>query len=488
MAGTGKSTISRTVASSLSHDGRLGASFFFKRGEANRTNINNFFTTIARQLAVRRPSVAPYIAGAIEADSSLLLRTAGREQFTKLIIEPLSRWQEAGGEPQAFSLVIVIDALDECENDEDIKYVIRLFSQAQPAPPLRLKILITSRPELPIRLGFSKIGNTYTEAVLHNVPTSNIEHDLEVFINHELGLIREDYNDTVSVERHLPSHWPTITDVQVLVKMAVPLFIFAATACRFIGDRRIGNPEEQLAHILLFEMKSLDSQVDATYLPILDKLTSGLFPSQKDQVYQKFRDIVGPIVLLGNPLSVYQLSNLLCISATMIQNLLDSLHSVLHVPPDSNDPIKLHHLSFRDFLTNHEKYNTHPFWINESMTHDKLAIYCFRTIMRYLKQDIFNVGDPSTHLDNFNIDQQMECIPTELQYACIYWVQHVVESNRPLEDDGSVHQFLKTYFLYWVEALAIMGKASEITAWIKMTKPCLNVRIYVKHLLTSPIV
>lgn len=35
MAGTGKSTISRTMAQTFADTGRLGASFFFKRGEAD---------------------------------------------------------------------------------------------------------------------------------------------------------------------------------------------------------------------------------------------------------------------------------------------------------------------------------------------------------------------------------------------------------------------------------------------------------------------
>lgn len=49
-AGTGKSTISRTVAQAFADKGRLGASFFFKRGEHDRENASLFFTTIAVDL------------------------------------------------------------------------------------------------------------------------------------------------------------------------------------------------------------------------------------------------------------------------------------------------------------------------------------------------------------------------------------------------------------------------------------------------------
>lgn len=68
MAGTGKSTISRTVASLLSNKDRLAASFFFKTGETDRGGLSKFFTTIAHELAVRRPSLAALIKDAIEAN------------------------------------------------------------------------------------------------------------------------------------------------------------------------------------------------------------------------------------------------------------------------------------------------------------------------------------------------------------------------------------------------------------------------------------
>ncbi|OAA81575.1 hypothetical protein LEL_01120 [Akanthomyces lecanii RCEF 1005] len=50
MAGTGKSTISRTIAESFAAQGRLGASFFFKRGETDRGTIAKFFPTLAADL------------------------------------------------------------------------------------------------------------------------------------------------------------------------------------------------------------------------------------------------------------------------------------------------------------------------------------------------------------------------------------------------------------------------------------------------------
>jgi hypothetical protein len=57
LAGTGKSTISRTVAKALQKQGLLGASFFFKRGDRDRGNAARFFPTIIQQLFTRIPEL-----------------------------------------------------------------------------------------------------------------------------------------------------------------------------------------------------------------------------------------------------------------------------------------------------------------------------------------------------------------------------------------------------------------------------------------------
>lgn len=48
--------------------------------------------------------------------------------------------------------------------------------------------------------------------------------------------------------------------------MVVPLFIFASTACRFIGDTISNDPEEQVVKIIKYKGLS------ATYLPVLNEM------------------------------------------------------------------------------------------------------------------------------------------------------------------------------------------------------------------------
>lgn len=74
MAGTGKSTIARTIAPLFASPGQLGASLFFKKGEGEGSNASRFFTTIAADLMVFEPEMLPGISIALDKDSAISQR------------------------------------------------------------------------------------------------------------------------------------------------------------------------------------------------------------------------------------------------------------------------------------------------------------------------------------------------------------------------------------------------------------------------------
>lgn len=89
MAGTGKSTIARTVAQSFAVKGQLGASFFFKKGEGDCGNASKLFTTLAADLMAYIPGLKSGIQKVIDAEPAIAEK-ALKDQFVKLILQPLS--------------------------------------------------------------------------------------------------------------------------------------------------------------------------------------------------------------------------------------------------------------------------------------------------------------------------------------------------------------------------------------------------------------
>ncbi|TVY12551.1 hypothetical protein LARI1_G009377, partial [Lachnellula arida] len=66
LAGTGKSTVSRTVARTYNDQQRLGASFFFSKDGGDVGHAGRFFTSLAVQLSINVPSLQSIISDAVK--------------------------------------------------------------------------------------------------------------------------------------------------------------------------------------------------------------------------------------------------------------------------------------------------------------------------------------------------------------------------------------------------------------------------------------
>jgi hypothetical protein len=471
VAGTGKSTIARTVAETLDRQNRLGASFFFKRGEGDRGTGRLFFPTIALQIADRIPGIDQFMAEALAADSLLSGRSL-QEQFEKLLLQPLLHVTSASAARS--EMIVVIDALDECEREDDVRMLIFHLARLHDITSYRLRIFVTSRPELPINLGFRKIdGSLYQNIKLEDVQATTIEQDIRTYFQYQLELIREE--DFASQgDDPLPASWPGNDAVEALVHLAVPLFIFAFTACRYISEE---DPRERLGTILDQSKSASLSGLEKTYLPILSRLIIDKDQSERKQIVEDFQEFVGAIISLADPLAAKPLSSLLRVSPRAIQQKLKHLHSVLHVPGDANAPIRIFHLSFRDFLVDKRNETVTPFWIDQRRRHGRLAQQCIERLQRdkTLKDDLLGIGKPGVRRRNVDIRHIEEHIPKDVAYACCYWVYHVLESKQGILDGGEVHEFLATHFLHWLEALSWLGKLSNAVAYISELRSAVRV-------------
>ncbi|KAH7153729.1 hypothetical protein DER46DRAFT_536377, partial [Fusarium sp. MPI-SDFR-AT-0072] len=457
MAGTGKSTISRTIAQARHERGDLGASFFFKRGETDRGNIAKFVPTLVRQLISNFPGMASLIKDAIDADPEIVRKTVGK-QFERLIEEPLSKLAETA--TQSTALVIVIDALDECERgeqDRNVQLLFKLFSRLSLLQLSFLRVFITCRPEPSARLGFKHIQGTYENLVLQNMSESVVSRDISTFLRHNLDETRTRFNDSMQEGVRLSTDWPGEAVIQSLTRMATPLFIIADTFCRFIND---GSPRDQLETVLKHAGESYDSKFHITYSTVLkQQLTNE--PTRDKKVIDEFRLVIGTIVTVANPLSVYALTKMLNLSIDTVAIRLNALHSVLNVPLELDIPVRLLHLSFREYLVSPESRPRNPFWVNEKLTHRNLAKHCLRLMQGALCENICGLSFPGMRRSELGGAQLEQRIPSELQYACMYWIHHQIEAAFEPNGSQEVYDFLTTHFLHWMEALSLLGRAWE---------------------------
>ncbi|KAJ6070586.1 hypothetical protein N7467_011905 [Penicillium canescens] len=459
-AGTGKSTISRTLSKSFKERKVLGASFFFKRGEGDRGNARKLFSTIVRQLVARIPQLGPAVQKAL-SDEPDIVSSSLKEQFEKLLLQPMLGIKSLGTSTP--TIVIVIDALDESEQDEEMRIVLKLLTQLRKIKPLRLRVFVTSRPEWPILQEFSKItSHEHEDLILHEVAEPVIQHDISLFLEHRLSEVQK--------ARSLPIGWPGDIRFQNLVHLSVPLFIFAATACRLLEDPH-WDPDASLAEVLAHQNDG--SKFHATYLPVLDRLLRGQEKRRERQLIQEFHEIVGIIVMLESPLSVASLSTFLHLPKEIICRRLSPLHSVLNIPSDLNRPIRSFHLSFRDFLLDPETRNKTPFGLDEKEMHYRLAEQCL-LMCQNLRKNICGLQSDGTH--RAEIDQQTidGYFPAELRYSCRYWAHHTAQCIELSDIKPKAFSFLQEHFLHWVEAMSLLGLISEVVDIINLLQSAIQ--------------
>jgi len=509
LAGTGKSTIARTIARTYFERKALGASFFFMRGGGDIGHAGKFVTSIALQLARSIPGLQQYICDAV-AERSNIASQSLRDQWQQLVLGPLSKLDGSGCQR---SYVLVVDALDECDDDNNIRIVLQLLAEARSLERVQLRVFLTSRPEIPIRYGLYQIPDAeHQDFVLHNMSPSIVDRDISIFLENNLRLIGQ--------ERMLGDDWPEAEIIKSLVRKAGGLFIWAATACRFIREGLVAeerlriilggvtstsatNDHTDGIHIISIQevIRSLiwnatglfiwtaiacgfvreglfieeclhalleggtvtpEHHLNSIYMTVLHSSIRPAYTKQETKrFYSMLRDVLGTIVILFSHLSVESLSKLLLISQQEVDQTLKDLHAILDIPKDKTHLLRLHHPSFRDFLLDKGRCRDPNFHIDGRQAHQKLATDCIQLMSKFLKQDICCMGRPGALVADVESSLVEKYLPSEVQYACLYWIQHLQNSGAQLYDNDQIHQFLQEHLLHWLEALGWMRKVSK---------------------------
>jgi hypothetical protein len=458
-AGTGKSTIAYTVAKHLDAHHKLGASFFCSRDNADCSNPKLIFPTIAYQLGRFCSLFQDQISAVLQTDPDLVY-SAIPHQLEKLIVKPL--YAIKGKMPFC---VVVMDALDECSDGGATSIIMTCLMQYITALS-PVKFLITSRPDSHFVHAFepARLSHMTQRYILHHVEQKVVETDLLLYLHSSLQTTKQVYN--------LPGSWPSMKDLKSLVHLSSGLFLFAATAVKFIQDRNYSDPPRQLARLLGL-VPSVDSPpnelLDQLYMQVLQNA----FPNISSEYASKLKRVLGSVVLLCNPLSPSNLEQLLNIPLTIT---LSELQSVVILPSDSSQVIHLIHPSFCDFLTDPNRCLNTKFLVTPALQHSFLAEACLNT-MKMLTQNICKVRQTCKlhhELDNLS-ELVQQNIPPYLQYACRHWSQHLSQgllSDRIL---SILEIFCKKYLLFWVEACSLLGDLHGALAALKSIHQLLSV-------------
>jgi len=449
LAGTGKSTIAQTFAEMAFADGKLGASFFCSRDFEDQSNLQAIFPTLAFQLAYQEPLFRKELLQVLKVypdvgQQSLCL------QMEKLIVGPLKA--------TCIPTLIIIDALDECKDEEPASAILSILSRYTNEIP-KVKFFITGRPEPRIRSGFRLESLLpITEVLkLHEVKPDSVNNDIKLFFQihlTELGKKRSDCD--------LMEGWPSSSEIKILCEKAAGFFIYASTVIKFVTSKS-HMPIKQLDRITSLQQCTSHegrSGLDMLYTQVLEQAVDDV-DADDEEFYSHFKTVVGAVLLVFNPLSVKALSTLLGVSG--VSTTLRSLHSLLLVPTSEGIPVQVFHKSFPDFLVDKRRCVDHRFFVDPQIHHTKLLLSCLKLMREQLKKNICRLDDYAIlSMVKDLSDCWKDYIGDALEYACCFWTKHLLQIPGNSPNVGEVQEAIDTFFttclLFWIEVLSLMGK------------------------------
>lgn len=383
-AGVGKSAVAQTIAEYCQEIGRLGASFFFSRLN-NHIDPKTVVPTLAYRLAADHPGYRNAVTQIIADDQSILEKTL-RAQFKKLIVDPFRALMIQNPLIVQDPLLIVLDGLDECNNEDAQCEFINLISEyVRLTNPSPLLWLVCSRPEWHLKRIFSRAD--FSIGCKHEELTADAavdKEDVYCILRDGFREIQKKYFwDIHGAGRDKP--WPTEAQLQQLADKSGGLPILVSTILRFVGDPDAGDPEGQLRVCLSFLGNSRTPNA-ANPLHGLDLLYRQIMSCVPPDMLPLTKRILSFCLSAPEYLKAQTLANLLELDQTTFYRALRKLHSVLEVPPSDlahARPLKFIHASYGDFLR--DPARSGKFGVDEAQARCDIAVHLVRLYNRLIQ-------------------------------------------------------------------------------------------------------
>jgi hypothetical protein len=426
VAGSGKSTVAKQLAEEWKTKGCLAGRFFFSRDAEETRSPKLFFSTIAQQgLSHLGPTAQTVVALGIRKLRDPVSATL-EEQCSDIFDAPLQVIEK--------NTVLVLDALDECES-RTCQQLLRILLPLLPNLP-RLKIFLTSRPELHIRGGLED----HTPRILSfRIDAPENQQDIERYIRQSIQVLP------------IPEE-----QVERLIERAGGLFIWAKMVCELLHNIR-GDRNGFIKRVLSEGIR----QMDSIYRIALEQAIRN---NHVEESLEAYMNVLKVIVTAYEPLSPNTINRLLDISDCM--EIVNDLRSVLECH-GIEDPVRFLHPTFREFLLNSQISG--QFSVDISSGHRLIGASCLLMMKKALETYIRGVFE--RYCENKLFEElekiRIEGIHPALLYSCIFWMNHAssASATSPHSSDliSPIEEFFTSILMHWIFVIVLVGSFNAST-------------------------
>ncbi|KAJ5895429.1 hypothetical protein N7495_007120 [Penicillium taxi] len=399
------------------HENTASVSFFFC--QATDVRINSA-TSVLRGLI--------YLL--VQKNPSLLFYVRSRyDQAGKALFEDINAWNALSSiftdilkDPALERAYLIVDALDECTNG--LRYLLDLIVQ-ESSVHSQIKWIVSSRnwPQIIERLNIA----SQVAPISLELNDASVSKAVDKFIRHKVDILAKVKGYRDRIRDRIYHH---------LLLNSQGTFLWVALICQ----RLDGTPPRHAINML----EAFPPGLNALYGRMIDQVRRSqdatLLP---DDDYDDQDYLSEIIAVCGSFLTLRE------------------------------DTITFVHQSAKDFLLREALNEILPRGIGAE--HHIIFSRCLEVMFKTLRRDIFDIKLPG-----FSIKDVRQPSPNPLaaaEYACVYWIDHLQDSERnkfydlSLSDRGRMDEFLQEKYLHWLEALSILGCISTgIQAMQKLEK------------------
>ncbi|PLB50904.1 hypothetical protein P170DRAFT_356241 [Aspergillus steynii IBT 23096] len=396
--------------------------FFLQSKGADVNNATAVVRTLIWLLLSQQPGLIDYVMSEYRRSGKALFGSSSAFSGLSKIFKKMLQ------DDQVEKVVLVIDALDECqeENDEQ-KVLLRFLNELLSDNRIvsKLKVLVSSRPEWEIQ---TEIVKDSSKICILELDRQSLESPINAFID-EKGRELDAKTENKDRLKHVLAQ---------LRLRASNTFIWVSLVCKELFKTR----DDYWEKVLDAAPKDLTKLYDFL-----------LFERLKNSIFEDCKKVLALSVLAFRRLTIDEIQQLAEIPDGTASGIVQDCSSFFTVQQGT---VYFFHQSAQDYLSSHfEQLAQLP----RDQWHHRIFRQSLKSMKRFLKKNVYGLTD----LGKIDKPKIMPSDPlASIRYSCHYWAQHLQQSPRDVADTEEVHSFFCDHFLHWLEAMSLLELISDV--------------------------